>query len=122
LNYETPLLVDDYAWGYINGTHTKIKNLSDILLSMYNFYFSWGGRIGGEFYNQLFTLLGKPIFDIFNTIIYIINTLLIYNICNETKKIKVSLYIGINLMLCFFVQDYDKLCFGVQEHVIIYGL
>lgn len=114
INFLTPLIADDYAWGYINGTQTKIKNLSDILLSMYNFYFNWGGRIGGEFYNQLFTLLGKPIFNIFNTIIYIINTLLIYHICNETKKIKVSLYIGINLLLWFFVQDYGQVMFWIS--------
>ena len=80
LNSLTPLLADDYAWGYINGTDIHIKNVKDILLSMYNFYFNWGGRIGGEFYNQLFTLTGKPIFNIFNTIIYIINTLLICNL------------------------------------------
>jgi hypothetical protein len=114
LNFLTPLVADDYAWGYINGTQTKIKNLSDILLSMYNFYFNWGGRIGGEFYNQLFTLLGKPIFNICNTIIYIINTLLIYHICNVTKKIKISLYIGINLLLWFFVQDYGQVMFWIS--------
>ncbi|OOM78988.1 hypothetical protein CLPUN_17150 [Clostridium puniceum] len=114
LNCLTPLIADDYAWGYISGTGTRIENLKDILLSMYNFYFNWRGRIGGEFYNQLFTLAGKPIFNIFNTIIYIINTLLIYHICIETKKIKVSLYIGINLLLWFFVQDYGQVMFWIS--------
>lgn len=114
LNSLTPLIADDYAWGYINGTGTRIENLKDILVSMYNFYFNWGGRIGGEFYNQLFTLTGKPIFNIFNTIIYIINTLLIYHICIERKKIKVSLYIGINLLLWFFVQDYGQVMFWIS--------
>jgi hypothetical protein len=66
-------------------------------IAMYKFYFNWARRIGGEFYNQSFTLLGKPIFNICNTIIYIINTLFIYRICSETKKVKASLYIGINL-------------------------
>ncbi|WP_399552193.1 DUF6056 family protein [uncultured Clostridium sp.] len=86
LNYLTPLLVDDYYLGYINGTDIHIKNLNDIITSMHNYYFSWGGRVWGEFYQQLFTLIGKPIFYVCNTIIYIINTLLIYYICNEGKN------------------------------------
>lgn len=45
LNYLTPLLVDDYILGYINGTETRIANLSDIITSMHNYYFSWGGRV-----------------------------------------------------------------------------
>ncbi|WP_297424208.1 DUF6056 family protein [Clostridium sp.] len=114
LNYLTPLLVDDYALGYINGTGIHIKNLKDIIYSMHNYYFSWGGRVWGEFYQQLFTLLGKPIFNVCNTIIYIINTLLIYHICSETKKIKISLYIGINLLIWFFTPNYGQVMFWLS--------
>lgn len=68
----------------------------------------------GEFYQQLFTLLGKPIFNVLNTIIYIVNTLLIYYICNETKKAKVSLYIGINLLIWFFTPNYGQVMFWLS--------
>ena len=86
LNCLTPLLADDYAWDLLMGTEIHINNVNDIVRSMYNYYFTWGGRIGGAFYDQLFMLLGKPIFNICNTIIYIINTLLIYHICSEKRR------------------------------------
>ncbi|WP_077867939.1 DUF3329 domain-containing protein, partial [Clostridium beijerinckii] len=114
LNYLTPLLVDDYSFGYINGTETHIVSIKDIIYSMYNYYFTWGGRVWGEFYQQLFTLLGKPIFNVLNTIIYIVNTLLIYYACNEAKKAKVSLYIGINLLIWFFTPNYGQVMFWLS--------
>lgn len=114
LNYLTPLLVDDFSLGYVNGTEKHITNISDVIASMYNYYFLWGGRVWSEFYQQLFTLLGKPIFNVCNTIIYIINTLLIYYICIESKKIKVSLYIGINLLIWFFTPDYGQVMFWLS--------
>lgn len=70
LNYLTPLLVDDYSFGYINGTEIHIVSIKDIIYSMYNYYFIWGGRVWGEFYQQLFTLLGKPIL-MFLTLLFI---------------------------------------------------
>lgn len=114
LNSMTPLLADDYSWGYIRGTNEKIVNLNGILKSMNNLYFGWGGRVGGEFFNQLFILLGKPIFNIANTLIYIINTLLIYYICNQSKKIKISLYVGIHLLIWFFTPDYGQVMFWLS--------
>lgn len=115
LNSMTPLLADDYGWGYIRGTdHQPIKNLKDILVSVYDYYFTWGGRIGGNLLSEVFTLIGKPIFNIANTIIYIINTLLIYYICNTSKKVKISLYIGIHLLIWFFTPDYGQVMFWLS--------
>lgn len=115
LNFLTPLIADDYGWGYIFGTAEKIKDLKDIFKSMYNFYFNWGGRISGEFYNELCVLLGKNLFNIINTIIYIINSLLIYKICSSNdKKTDVSLYIGINLIIWFFTPDYGQIMFWIS--------
>lgn len=115
LNSMTPLLADDYGWGYIRGTdHQHIKNFKDILVSVYDYYFTWGGRIGGNLLSEVFTLVGKPIFNIANTIIYIINTLLIYYICNASKKIKVSLYLGIHLLIWFFTPDYGQVMFWLS--------
>ncbi len=115
LNFLTPLIADDYGWGYIFGTNDKIKNLKDIFKSMYNFYFNWGGRISGELYNELFVLLGKNIFNVINTIVYVINSLLIYKICSSNdKKPDVSLYIGINLIIWFFTPDYGQVMFWIS--------
>lgn len=115
LNSMTPLLADDYGWGYIRGSdHQPIKNLKDILVSVYDYYFTWGGRIGGNLLSEIFTLTGKPIFNIFNTFIYILNTLLIYYICNQSKKIKISLYIAIHLLIWFFTPDYGQVMFWLS--------
>ena len=89
-----PMMSDDYAlsfiWdgvhgGNIAGTqpgHTwqRIESLSDVFISLSSMYMTWGGRMEGYFIAQFFLWLGKPIFNIFNTIIFCIFILLISRI------------------------------------------
>lgn len=39
---------------------------------------------------------------------------MIYYICKESKKVKVSLYIGINLLIWFFIPDYGQVMFWLS--------
>lgn len=107
----TPKIADDFAWGYVSKTGEPITNINQIFVSMKNFYMTQNGRIFGEFYIQLFTLLGKPIFNICNAVVYTLVIYLIYKICNPNKDINNMVYIFIHLILWFFVPHYGQVVF-----------
>lgn len=83
-NYFFPMMSDDYAISFIwDGAHggniagiqpghvwERIDSLSDIFLSLKSMYMTWGGRMESWFIAQLFLYLGKPLFNICNTIVF----------------------------------------------------
>lgn len=96
LNQKTPWVVDDLL------KVQAIPGLIDInswIKHIEAFYFGWGGRIWGELYALLFLSLPKSIFNIINTIGYLLLVALIY--INITGKyfISVSLFLFINFSL-----------------------
>lgn len=93
-NYFYPMMSDDYAMSFIwDGVHggniagmqsghiwQRTESLSDIFTSLSSMYMTWGGRMESYFIAQFFLWIGKPIFNIFNTIIFCILILLISRI------------------------------------------
>ena len=76
MNYHTMLIVDDYALSFVH--EHRIASFSDIFTLLYEQYFGWGGRTIAHFFATLFLWIGKPIFNVFNTIAYIGLILLMY--------------------------------------------
>lgn len=56
----------------------RVEGLGDILSSVWAYYFTWGGRILACFFVYLFLWLGKPVFDLVNTMIFLLLVLEIY--------------------------------------------
>lgn len=92
LNFLTPEIRDDFHYKYFITTDyhgfdkTKpINSIKDVIISQYNHYYSWNGRSILHFFIQLFTgLLGKQIFNILNTIVFLI---LIFTVSKLTSRI-----------------------------------
>jgi hypothetical protein len=112
LNYITPVIADDYDYAYIYNTGNLIKNVGDIITSQINHYFVWGGRNIVHFLAQLFILIGDSLFNFINAFGYIILIILVYIHCTGNikihKDIKISLLIGINLLLWFFIPSFGQ--------------
>ena len=78
LSVYTPLMADDFSFAYVsdrNGANilSPIMNLSDIIISQYNHYFVSNGRTPVQFIEQLFAgLLGRGLFNLFNTLIFLL--------------------------------------------------
>lgn len=80
LNYLTPEFRDDYSYKFIFGEipvdpchRPFIKTFKDIFVSQYNHYFIANGRSIVHCFVQLFTgILGKNVFNIANTIVFLI--------------------------------------------------
>lgn len=78
LNSHTPLMMDDYDYSFNWSTGERLAGLSDILASQAAHYRLWGGRSVAHFLAQLFLYLGKPVFNIANTVMYLLLLLEIY--------------------------------------------
>jgi len=64
LNIYTPLVADDYSLSL--GIHS----MPDIFRSIYKLYYNWSGRGVVIFFGQFWLLVGKPLFNIANTLVY----------------------------------------------------
>ena len=100
-----PLSHDDYGYAFIwDGAHggnleamqfgspeiehrERVESLGDIFKSLTSHYFDWGGRIFAHAFVQFFIWIGKPYFDIANTIIFVFLVLTIINLANTWLKI-----------------------------------
>lgn len=96
LNMITPLISDDYFVAFIwpeglkiNETlpldARKISSFSDVLVSLNTYYFSWGGRIPGQGFIDLFSWWGKEIFNFVNAFMAVLLIVLIYWISDEGR-------------------------------------
>jgi hypothetical protein len=111
LNYFTPMYFDDYIQSFIWAEHAsgydsvptdRVTNLSDIFESIYNLYFAWSGRLVVFFFNYLFLLFEKSVFNLLNSLMYVAFTFLIYFHINAYRKVNVALYIAINLLIWYY--------------------
>jgi hypothetical protein len=115
LNHYTTLAYDDFRYKHIVGigvydlesefpTVGEVKNPKDIALSVHNAYFESGGRILAPALAHLFMMTDKTVFDIFNTLIYIVFVLLIsFHITGSFRKDTLVLFLILSLLLWFFV-------------------
>jgi hypothetical protein len=75
-NLLSPEFLDDYVYKFVfdkSGPDysQRISNLWDVFRSQYGFYFAWNGRTGVQFLGQLFCgLLGKPLFNVLNALVF----------------------------------------------------
>lgn len=113
-NVNTPVVCDDYFYMYITNTDIKINSLLDILYSQYRHYFAVNGRIVLHILAQFFLWIDKSLFNIINSVAYVLLTFVLYFHCVEFRRKSLSLYIIINLLLWFCVPDFGQCILWVK--------
>ena len=86
LNLHTPLNVDDYDFFYSWATGDFISGIGDVIRSQMVYYRLWGGRSVNHANLQLMLYLGKDIFNVANTAMYLLLLLEICYIAGAGKK------------------------------------
>ena len=125
LSVYTPLMADDFSFAYVydrNGANilSPIMNLSDIIISQYNHYFVSNGRTPVQFIEQLFAgLLGRGLFNLFNTLIFLLFLWISASFIGQKKN---RLYLLCFYCFGFYYQYRGKRCYGCPEVFVIYGL
>jgi hypothetical protein len=113
LNNLTPLYSDDYAYCFffkeIKGFDVfhLVTNISDIFHSQYNHYFTMNGRSIVHSIVQLFLgLLGKDVFNIINSLVFICLIYLIYKLAvTEKEKTPQSIILLLLFFSLFFLTN-----------------
>jgi len=86
LNLHTPLNVDDYDFLYSWATGDFISGIGDVIRSQMVYYRLWGGRSINHANLQMMLYLGKDVFNVVNTAMYLLLLLEIYYIARAGKK------------------------------------
>lgn len=102
LNIFTPLIADDYSYSL------GIQSVYDILVSQYNQYFTWGGRCVAHFLAQFWLLLGKPVFNAANTVVYVFFISLLQFHITGKIKINPAVFLLINIFFWFLVPAWGQ--------------
>ena len=105
-NLQTALIADDYNYRFIFGTaNQRVEHIFDIIESMRAHYHTMNGRLILHSLTQLFLLWGKPVFNVVNTVGYLLFTGLIY--CTARARGGIARrYISACISWCGFLSRY----------------
>lgn len=113
LNLNTDFTADDYTYHYIYESPMPSENsklltgIGDIPISMANHYNIWGGRVVAHTIVQFFMLFDKPVFDVFNSLIYVLCGILIYfHMEKDFRKHRASWLLMIYTAMWFLIPEY----------------
>lgn len=107
LNSKTPLIADDFVYTFIFGTTIPVSSLGDIVGSQISYYLTWGGRVVAETLTQLFMFLGKDVFNIANSICYIVFCLCVYFLA-VGRKIRWEGLLLTTILIWFFIPMFGQ--------------
>jgi len=107
LNIKTPLIADDYVYTFIFGTTTPLTGLGDILISQWSYYLSWGGRVVAGSLTQLFLFWGKDVFNVINSLCYLVFILAIY-INGVGRKLRPEILLLVTILVWFCVPVFGQ--------------
>lgn len=112
LSYLTPYQRDDFLYAFIWHTKQRLHTFVDLLPSLKNHYFLWGGRIVPVFIMQFFHIVGKGYFALANGIMYGLLMLLIYwhGVGRVTRDLNPWLLSTIIVAGWFALPDYAFTC------------
>ncbi|MFZ2226218.1 MAG: DUF6056 family protein [Candidatus Moraniibacteriota bacterium] len=117
LNKRTPIWSDDWAFYFAYG-EKRVEHFSDVLASLPTFYFGLNGRSVANFLIELFVLWGKPIFAIFNALMFVLLGVAIYFFSSEEKKLKPVGLLGIFSLLWFCLPAPNQTLFWMCGSVV----
>ena len=121
MNLLTPIIGDDYAYSFIwdgaqNGNFQnnigkleRLQSISDIFVSQWAHYFTWGGRSVAHCFVQFFCLTGKLFFDFMNALVYAALALIIYLFAKgeiDLEKLDAKIFLWIFFALWFCLPEF----------------
>ena len=107
LNIKTPLIADDFVYTFIFGSSMPVMNIGDIINSQISYYTTWGGRVVAETLTQLFMFLGKDVFNIANSLCYLVFCLAVYFLA-VGRRIRFELLLLTTVLIWFFIPMFGQ--------------
>lgn len=108
MNILSPLVADDYSYKFSFYNGERIHNLKDIIYSMYNHYFYLNGRMVSHSIVHIVDMFPKGLFDILNSLVFVIFIMVVYQYCKEEQKHNVFLLMMIMAAIWKYVPVYGQ--------------
>lgn len=104
-NFLTPYLSDDYFYAC---EVRQANSIWDLVKQQYGEYLSNSGRVIGQFNVRLSLMLGKPVFNLINSGMFLALVLLIYGNIRRKKKYDIFVLLLIITFLWKFAVDFGQ--------------
>ena len=98
-NVLTPMMTDDL---FYSRTVSEAASIWDLFAQEYTQYMTWTGRSVCHMILRFFLLTDKMVFNVANSVVFVLLTLLIYWNVEHKKKYDTPVYLLINLLLWMF--------------------
>lgn len=110
LNMLYPIIGEDWDYSFVwvtEGMSTdRVRNIGDILVSQYNHYMIWGGRVIVHAIAQFLLLLGPGWHDLLNSLAYVLFLWTIYKISTFRGGSKPLVLALVALAMWFCLPDF----------------
>lgn len=113
LNNLYPIAFDDWMYTFVFGTDELVENIGDIARSQYTHYFMWGGRSVVHSVAQFLLMLPPVLHNLLNAAILTSLLLLFYKIANYQKRINLSIFLIIGLMMWYLQPAFASVYFWI---------
>ena len=98
-NVLTPMMTDDL---FYSRTVSEASSIGDLFAQEYTQYMTWTGRSVCHMILRFFLLTDKMVFNVANSVVFVLLTLLIYWNVEHKRKYDTPVYLLINLLLWMF--------------------
>ncbi len=113
----TPYFGNDFRYMLVEGTNDLVSSLSDIVISQYRHYFTWGGRTVNHLIAQFLLYIGKPAQSIITALTYGLLLLAIVwaglNCRRPTFKVRLLPLIFVSLVLWLCMRNFGEVVINV---------
>ena len=122
MNFRIGYITDDWHFMFIFGdfmpddNSQRVQSVSDIFLSMKDYYLGSGGRVLSHTVLSTLLMLDKWIFNILNTIVYFVLGFLMLALVKKEKSTPIVL-IPINILLIFYLPLFGETCLWMSGSV-----
>ena len=98
-NVLTPMMTDDL---FYSKTVSEASSIGDLFAQEYTQYMTWTGRSVCHMILRFFLLTDKMVFNVANSVVFVLLTLLIYWNVDHRKKYDTPVYLLVNLLIWMF--------------------
>jgi hypothetical protein len=108
LNVLTPYVADDFVYMFSLRDGKRITSFFQIFPSLYENYLSNNGRIVPHFFAQFFLMGPKWIFNIANTVMFVVLIALMIRLAGVGKKFSAILYFLVPILIWQFMPGFGQ--------------
>ena len=107
-NILTPIIADDFAYLYSFENGERITGLDGIFNSLKAHYYTMNGRLIPHFFVHLFLLLPDIVFDIVNSLMFLLMVYLINSFIEKENKSNNFVLVISFILICFFQSAFGE--------------